>query len=250
MKAWRIQLWSLLIVVTGIFAGQAVQAHAPACSWDTSQTHISIVGGVLGNLIESPTEGTYVKLLERLSERTPMRYDLEVHSDKRAQRHFTDKHYDAYMVWSNFDPVLSSLQVRISGRPIYAFVQEGQKIPRQISDLEGLTVGLPFVYSFPKELTENPAIHTMRLAETAASNLDALSRGRVDVALVASGDALAFMRENPIKGLVYDEDHPIMTKETALVLQDHEALRCTAVMLQQEIEAMRADGSLARILAP
>jgi len=238
-----------------VMAGSAVtarpaMAHMPACSWDTSQTHISIVGGVLGNLVESPTEGTYVKLLAELSARTPMRYDLEVHSDKRAQRHFIDKHYDAYLVWSNFDPNLSDVRVKISGRPIYAFVQEGREVPRTIGDLEGLTVGLPFVYSFPKVLTDNPAIHTMRLAETAASNLDALSRGRVDVALVASGDALAFIRDKKVSGVVYDQDHPIMAKETALVLQDHEALRCTAVMLQREVEAMRADGSLDRILTP
>ncbi len=249
MQAWHARLWSL-VMVGSTFAAQPAVAHMPACSWDTSQTHISIVGGVLGNMVESPTEGTYVKLLAALSARTPMRYDLEVHSDKRAQRHFTDRHYDAYLVWSNFDPKLSDVRVKISGRPIYAFVEEGRKVPRTLSDLEGLTVGLPFVYSFPKELTENPAIHTMRLAETAASNLDALSRGRVDVALVASGDALAFIRQQRLSGLVYDPDHPILTKETAMVLQDHEALRCTAAMLQQEIEAMRADGSLERILAP
>lgn len=249
MKAWHVRIWSWMMAASAAAAPPAM-AHMPTCSWDTSQAHISIVGGVLGNLVESPTEGTYVKLLAELSARTPMRYDIEVHSDKRAQRHFTDKHYDAYLVWSNFDPPLSAAQVRISGRPIYAFVQEGREVPRTIGDLEGLTVGLPFVYSFPKELTENPAIHTMRLAETAASNLDVLARGRVDVALVASGDALAFIRDKKVPGLVYDKDHPIMTKETALVLQDHEALRCTAVMLQREIEAMRADGTLDRILTP
>lgn len=250
MKTWYSRLWFLAVTAFGGLSGAPSYAHDTACSWDNSQTHISIVGGVLGNLIESPTDGTYVKLLEALSARTPMRYDLEVHSDKRAQRHFIDKHYDAYMIWSNFDPLLSTLQVKISARPIYAFVQKGQPVPNRISDLEGLIVGLPFVYSFPKELTENPAIHTMRLAETAASNLDALARGRVDVALVASGDALAFMRKQPIQGITYDESRPIMVKETALVLQEHEALRCTAEMLRQEIELMRSEGSLGRILAP
>ncbi|NVJ97075.1 MAG: transporter substrate-binding domain-containing protein [Alphaproteobacteria bacterium] len=233
----------------GTVGANQFDEFAEACTWATSRTHLSIVGGMLDRLVNSPESGTYVRLLQALAERTPFRFDMEVHSDKRAQRHFTDAHYDAYLIWSNFDPPLSSLKLQISARAVYAFVREGAPVPANITDLEGKSVGLPFVYSFPKSLTENPRIKTMRLAEDAASNLAALSRGRVDVVLVSGGDAEAFLRTHPTDGLAYAPESPILVKETYIIFQENSGLDCTVQMLAAELEKMRTDGSFARIIS-
>ena len=218
------------------------------CDWHSTQTRLSVVAGAVSNLVTSADEGIFVDLLKRISKRTPFEFDIDVHSDKRAQRHFTDRHYDAYMLWSNFDPPMSALKVHLASRSLHAVVRRGDPIPTEIGELEGLRIGLPFVYSFPDALVQNKKIHTLRLAESVESNIEALMRGRVDVTIVARDAADAMALTEGAEHVVFDPAHPLFTKEIYIVLQPDQSLECTAKMLQAEISSMRSDGSLREIL--
>lgn len=252
MRFWKIGWWGLGSVCAAFLActvpSRAAPLYASVCDWSHAQQHISIVGGMVSALLETDRRGKYVELLKALEARTPFSYDLEVHSDRRAQRHFIDLHYDAYLLWSNFDPDLTPVRLKLSERSIYAFVREGQAVPSDIKDLKGLRVGLPYVYSFPRALTESPDILAMRLAESAESNLTALIRGRVDVVLVASAAARGYIADQKISGVTFDPERPILTKEIHMVFQDNLGLRCTSELLQAEVELMREDGTLKQLI--
>mgnify|MGYP003571073901 CR=1 FL=1 len=244
IKTFQIAVAAALSVLCGAFSVADDGVECPATG---PVLHLSVIAGEITNMIEKSGQGPYLRLLREIEAQSNIRFDVTVLSDRRAKRDFSEGMGDVYMIRSNFDKALSPVQVTLDVHGLHAFVRKGEAVPTSLGDLKGKRVGLPYLYSFPKSLTENADINVVKLAESAHANLEALAIGRVDATIVPLAVGEAFLKARPDANLTVDVDHPVLVKEASMVFRP--TLTCAAQQVGQVVEDFRRSGKLFTILA-
>jgi len=129
----------------------------------------------------------------------------------------------------------------------FAFVREGSSVPSNVSDLEGLRIGLTAQYAYPKSLTTNDEIDFSREPNSDLDNIRMLSAGRLDGSIIEEQSGLRAIAEAGVDNIVYDETSPINELSVWILFAKTECWALHAEKINSAFRAMINDGEWAAI---
>ena len=223
------------------FAAAALSSAASAAQFKIAVYPIPL-------MIESPTSGIFVEVVQELIRRTGADFEIVVYPAQRTVGAFHAGEIDAFF------PALDVLieNDKSATEPMYvksdfAFVRKGDPACKSIADLEGKKVGITAGYPYAKELMDNPKV-SLVVGPNDVSNLQKLSMGRIDVFVVEEKTGLAALKEAGVDNVEYPADSPISRQNVYVAFQPTEVGADLAAKFSKALLEMQQDGSFGTIM--
>ena len=199
-------------------------------------------------MVESRDKGVFIELVKEIESRIPHTIDLTVYPANRTLNYFHKSRVDGFF------PALDVMVQKEIQRstPIYikqdfAFVRAGSRLPKNISELRGMKVGLTQGYAYSDDLMNVQA--QFIFAHDDVSNIRKLDLGRLDVFLVEEKSGIKALKLSGVSDISYDSQHPLSQQDVYFAFQNTDKGYEYAKMFSDSLADMKTDGSFVRIMA-
>ncbi|MDV7338093.1 transporter substrate-binding domain-containing protein [Terasakiella sp. A23] len=203
-----ISLFLICTILSGIYTSDG-----------RADTHIKVAAIQIPLMVESPTKGVFIELLQEISKRSDITFDITVYPGKRAHRAFLGDEVDMLIPF----PKGNRSKVGILTTPIYTkrdfvFVRKGQPIPKTLEQLKGMRLGITAHYKYDPSLYTTSGIH-LETAQSDMDNVRKLKAKRLDGFLVEEQSGLAALEKITNPNIEYDRNNPIFSYDVVILLK-------------------------------
>lgn len=201
-------------------------------------------------LVENSTEGQFVEILNEISQRTDIAFNLSIKPTKRTQKDFRHGAIIGYFPELHEHIPLPLDQVYISEpfwiKRIYVFSQNRAEQITSIEMLHGKRISLVRGYSYGKEITENKHID-ITFVDSDLQSIKLLKLNRIDYVLGDEYSTLAAIQEINLESeIFYDLETPLHQLDVFFVFQKNTKGRAIADKVSNAIIDMRNENLLPR----
>ena len=225
-----------LLLITALLS--LIPSHASLAT-----DKVSLASVYIPLMIEKDGTGLFIKLADEIARRAGIVFDYDVLPALRAVSIYKAGKVDAvFPATSRSSDILGSRSAAIYIRRDYAFVREGSPLPRQIQDLEGLSVIINPNYDHNKLLLNNPKI-TLVKGRNDVSSMKMLARGRGEALVVEARSGMEAMKQAGVGNLVFDPKNPITSVDAFFVFKPGERGKDLAKRVSKAIKEIVEDGT-------
>lgn len=202
------------------------------------------------DMVEDDQHGLFIELTREIVRRTHLDIEIVLMPTVRTLVAFEHNEIDGYFpALDTTLPKPAIASTRFYTKRDFAFVRQGEDIPGSIAELAGMSVGLTAGYPYAQAITNNPGI-TLEYAQSDELNVRKLLARRFDVFIVEEySGRQALLSVGAGDAVRYNPNAPLSEQAVYYALQENEKGRIAAKKISAAIDAMRHDGSLARIMA-
>lgn len=198
-------------------------------------------------MVESEDQGLFVKLAKEIARREKLDLKLVLHPPGKAHLAFSNGKVDGlFPALEGHTPVNSAKSVPYYRKVGFVFYRQDLVI-KSLKDLEGRKVGLTFRYNYGSELRQNKKIR-FEYAKDDVLNMQKLGAKQIDAFVVEERSGLKALQLSGEKNISFDKNVPIFETPVFFAFQGNAAGKSLAASFSKAIEAMRADGSLEKLL--
>ncbi len=197
-------------------------------------------------MVESAERGLFIDMIRELERRTIYDFSIEVFPTRRAAHTFSIGAVDGLF------PALSVLMKvpyhrtrAFYFKKDFAFVNRGQEVPSQSSDLSAFTVGFTQGYPYSPEVMA--AAGHISMASSDVANMRKLASRRVDVVVAEKDSGLQAVRDSGVDNVVFDERSVLSQLNVFIAFQATTKGCLHAQAISVALDEMRLDGTLADI---
>lgn len=229
------------VFVRAALAGEAVQPSVPV--------HAIYIPMLMAN----DGTGPFADLIHEIGRRAGVNLRITVLPPQRQRMAFDMKQIDIIfpMVESSFGAETEYLRSSsFFDKRYFAFTKKGGACIKSVADLTKLagSVGLTLGYSYPQALLGERNL-AFDYAPTDDQNMRKVGLGRTAAFVVEEVSGLAALKHTKLEAEIqYDPQSPLFTEEVFFALQKKESLIPIRDAISRAINAMKADGSLRKIL--
>ncbi|MBN1969259.1 MAG: transporter substrate-binding domain-containing protein [Candidatus Delongbacteria bacterium] len=199
-------------------------------------------------LVDSETEGVFVKIWIEAAKRANVDYELVFSATKRTLQNYAEGQLVGYFPSLLVTiPKDSEMSEEFFYKYTYAFTKKGSPKINSISDLKGKKVGLTSGYAFSEELTNNPDIIT-DYAATNEQNFKKLSIGRVDVVVSDDKSGPKAIEDAGLTDIEFDKDKPLEIQKVFFAFEKSDKGRLLNQKISEALKEMKKDGTYDKIL--
>ncbi len=214
-----------------------------------AQAPIQVAAVQIPLMVESSEKGVFIDLLQDISRRTGLKFDVKVYPGKRAHNLFKNKKADILIPF----PKGNRAQVGLLSDPIYTkrdfvFVRKGSTIPRSLAELEGMTLGITSHYRYKPTLYEQEGIK-LEPARDDVTNMKKLDTGRIDGFLIEEFTGQSAIEESQASGIVFDPRSPIFTYDAVILIQKGEKAETYQKAINSALSDMKSEGTYMKIIS-
>ncbi len=222
-------------------------------TWSFSQAETITLGSFpIPLMVVDEDHGAFVDLVKEAVQRQGLDIRFIITPPKRTIKHFLEGKIDA--VFPALDVNFADgIEVEKS-EPIYqkvdfVFTVKGKPQLKIIQDLEGKKVAITRGYPYARQLTENNMI-ILDMANSDETNAKKLMKGRVDAFVVEEKSGLqAFKTLGLLDKVQWDQNVPLSKQKVYVAFHKNHKGKLLAGKISESIRAMKADGTLANIMA-
>lgn len=201
--------------------------------------------------IEDESKGAFVDLVRTAARRAKLEVNIRVYPKRRALNLFQMGQVNALLPHSSAGQELPSYKsTPILVKRDFVFVRKGSPIPKTISDLEGLQIGLTKQYAYSKDLTSNAKINFSRAPNSDLENIKMLSVGRIDGSIIEERSGLKAIADANADNIVYDRNNPINEFLVWMLFRKDQCGLELSDKMNSEFAAMKSDGIWESLLTP
>jgi polar amino acid transport system substrate-binding protein len=200
-------------------------------------------------MVESPEKGVFIELTREIIKRTGEKFEIAVYPPNRTVGGFHAGEIDAFFPALD---VLIQKEVAPSSeiyvKRDFGFVAKDQPAIGSLEDLKGKTIGITQGYPYSPDIVKNPDLKLIE-AQSDEINVKNLVNGRIDVFIVEEKTGLKAVEKAGAEGVHYDKDSPLSEQKVYYAFQNDQGGKALADKFSTALEAMKADGTFAKIMA-
>lgn len=206
--------------------------------WESqAETRLKVAAVQIPLMSESPTKGVFITLLNDISQRTDLHFDIKVYPGKRAHYLFEQGAVDLLLPF----PKGNRKKTGLLTDPIYSkrdfiFVKKGTKIPTSLSEAAGMRLGITEHYKYDARLYTQENLR-LEKAHSDLLNVRKLSSGRIDGFIAEEYSGLSALKDSGVADILYDHDNPIFTYDAVMLVQATEQ----GIKIREQINTALAD---------
>ena len=199
-------------------------------------------------LVENSKQGKMIELLKAIEQQSDFQFDLEILPIRRVQLWFKFEKISGYFPeLEEFRPANSCRTDAFMQKAIIAVTRKNDQLITDVKQLRGRKVGAVSGYSYGLNIISDPEIILERV-ESDDVNLKKLMSGRIDVIIGDAHSTLAAIKKAKLENeLRFDDQHPINLLDVFFVFLPDLAGENRCTYLSEEIQKLRADGTLFRL---
>ncbi len=187
-----------------------------------AQETLKVVTFQIPVMVESKSEGVFIELVNATAEKAGIKVEIEVLPPPRAIGGFMSKSFD--MLFPALDIQFHGKEKPLASKEIiyvkqdFAFTKKGNNVIKNISELEGKSVGITAGYPYSEEILFNKNLKIQE-APSDDQNVKKLINNRIDVFIVEEKSGLgAFAKENT-QEFEYASEFPISKQDVYFAFQ-------------------------------
>lgn len=198
-------------------------------------------------MVENEDQGLFVKLTKEIARREKLDLKLVVHPPGKAHLAFSNGKVDGiFPALEGHMPMNCAKSVAYYRKVGFVFYRK-DFVLKSLKDLEGKKVGLTFRYNYGSELMQNKKIR-FEYAKDDVLNMQKLGKKMIDAFVVEERSGLKALQLSGEKDILFDKNEPLFETPVFFAFQGTAEGKALASTFTKAIEAMRADGSLEKIL--
>lgn len=231
----------LMLFVAVLLAGATAQAQAGSSA-------IVMNSFAIPKLVVDSDNGLFVNLTKEAAKRAGVDVTIAINPTKRSIEEFEQGDIDSLMPATAemlTKPYAGSSPINIKRNLI--FTKGPEPGPSNIAGLAGKRVGLTLGYTYGRAITESKDF-TIELSPSDDANLKKLSAGRIDAFIAEEKTGIAALKASGLTDIVYDAASPVTRQESIIAFHDTPAGHDLATRFTAALDAMKADGTYARIM--
>ena len=194
-------------------------------------------------MIEKDGSGLFIDLAKEIGARTGIDFVFDVLPARRAVLEYEKGNVDALFPATSRSTALKGTRTKaIYVRRDYAFVRNGEIPPKNLKEMEGLSVIINPKYDQNSKLLLNNKIRKVKGANDVA-NMKMLAAKRGDVLIVEERSGVEAMKQARVKGLKYDASSPITSVDAFFIFQVGNEGKILAERVSAAIGEIVSDGT-------
>ncbi|CTQ52018.1 Bacterial extracellular solute-binding proteins, family 3 [Roseibium album] len=239
---------SFLFIVASLSLGAMTPNTSLA---NTDCRRLNVAAAEIPYFVESEDKGVFVNLIRTAARRAGLELTIKVYPKKRALKLFQHGRVNALLPHSSAGTDLPSYKsTPILIKRDFVFVRRGTPIPKTISELEGLQIGLTKQYAYSNLLTSNKNIEFSRAPHSDLANIKMLSFGRLDGSIIEERSGLKAISDAGVGNIVYDRQHPINEFLVWVLFSKDKCGKQLSNKMNSEFSAMKSDGKWEEVMTP
>ena len=198
-------------------------------------------------MVENEDHGIFVKVTKEIARREKLDLKLILHAPGKAHLEFSNsKVHGILPALDGHMPVNCAKSVEYYRKVGFVFHRKDMVL-KSLKDLEGKKVALTFRYNYGADLLQNKKIR-FEYAKDDVLNMQKLGKKMIDAFVVEERSGLKALQLSGEKNIHFDKSEPIFETPVFFAFQGNAEGKALASTFTKAIEAMRADGSLDKIL--
>jgi ABC-type amino acid transport substrate-binding protein len=227
---------SLIVLVT--ISGQA-----------SAKQPVKVAAVQIPLMVESAKQGVFIEILNEVSKRTHLTFDVKVVPGKRAHSLFKNKQVDLLVPF----PKGNREQSGLLSDPIYTkrdfiFVRKGTAIPRSLDEMKGMRLGITAHYRYKPSLYDQAGI-VLDKGPDDVTNMRKLDSGRIDGFLVEEFSGLSAIEESQVRNIVFDPRNPIFSYDAVILIQQKPEGEAYLKQINTALRDMKSEGVYMKIIS-